>query len=215
MINRVKRVIKAYNEGGLTNVLNMVRGAYVNKFVILSPLKKRMLLKEYALKYNTLIFVETGTFVGDTIDYLKEKFDKLYSVELSEELSRNAQKRFKNNSHISIIHGDSGEVLWDLIPKLNSPALFWLDGHYSSIYHYNGNPYLTAKGHQDTPVVLELNAIATSEYKHIILIDDARLFKGENGYPTIPELVAIINRSFNGYEIKIKADIIRITPKKN
>src|SRR4051812_24567471 len=99
---------------------------------------KRKIIDNYRQKYNISLLVETGTFLGDTIDYFKHKFNKLYSIELSEDLAARAVKRFEAQNNVSIIQGDSGKVLETLIPSLKEPALFWLDGHYSSEFFHNG-----------------------------------------------------------------------------
>ena len=78
------------------------------------------------------------------------------------------------------MQGDSGNVLNQLVPELNSAALFWLDGHYSG-----GQ---TAKGEKECPIYEELKSILASSLEHIVLIDDARLFIGQHDYPTIEEL---------------------------
>lgn len=76
--------------------------------------------------------IETGTFLGDTTDHFKEKFKKIFSVELSESLAIRAKERFRNNSNIKIMHGNSEHLLPEILKALDKPALCWLDGHYSS-----------------------------------------------------------------------------------
>ena len=41
---------------------------------------------------------------------------------------------------ISIIQGDSGKILNSITNKLKKPAIFWLDGHYSSGITANESP---------------------------------------------------------------------------
>jgi hypothetical protein len=77
-----------------------------------------------------------------------------------------------------------------------------LDGHYSG--------FETAKGDLETPIKLELEIILNSEYEHVILIDDARLFIGENDYPTIEELKKYILSKNNSLTVNIIDDIIRV-----
>ena len=82
------------------------------------------------------------------------------------------------------MHGDSGEILPELLNNINEPILFWLDGHYSA-----GN---TSKGSLNTPIIKELVTIFQHPIKqHIILIDDARLFNGADDYPTSVEVSTI------------------------
>lgn len=156
--------------------------------------------------------METGTFLGDTIEFLKAKFNFLFSIELSEELATRAKIRFKDDKNIKILNGDSGAVLEKLVPELNEPTLFWLDGHYSSEFYLNGEYFVTAKADKNTPIEKELDIILSSPFKHIILIDGARLFIGENDYPTIQKLEEKVRASDKGYKVIVTTDIIQIIP---
>src|ERR1035437_1901718 len=158
---------------------------YIQKFVILSYDEKRSILLSYKKKYGLEYFVETGTFFGDTVEFFRNKFKKVYSIELSEELALKCSKRFENISNVKIIQGDSGEILNDIIKEISYPILFWLDGHYSSEFYVGDEYIVTAKSNLNTPVEEELRTILASRKDHIILIDDARLFNGTNDYPTI------------------------------
>ena len=105
--------------------------------------------------------------------------------------------------HITILHGDSGEVLEQVLARINKPCLFWLDGHYSG--------GVTAKGSLETPIQKELTHIFNhpQAHNHIILIDDARLFTGQDDYPALQFLQDLtISAGFDVYEVK--DDIIRI-----
>jgi len=160
----------------------------------------------YADKFNINVFVETGTLYGDMIEAMRKRFDRLYSIELSKEFYLKAKDRFKNYPKIEIINGDSAKELKNLLPRLgNERALFWLDSHYSG-----GN---TAKGEKDTPIIEELNHIfGSSEFKHVLVIDDARLFGVDPAYPTIEELKKYVFSKNNKLSFEVKDDTIRITP---
>ncbi|MEM7063177.1 MAG: hypothetical protein AAF572_08430 [Cyanobacteria bacterium P01_B01_bin.77] len=168
---------------------------------------KRMILSAYCQKYGLKEFVETGTFMGDTLAHMAQnKALKCTSIEIADSLFHKAKERFNSYLNITLLHGDSGQLLPQYVKQLQQPALFWLDGHYSG--------GVTGKGNDDTPISTELAAIIDSPIKqHVILIDDARCFVGENSYPHIDELLKIAREQSN-YEIEISADIIRLTPKK-
>ncbi|MCZ4244697.1 SGNH/GDSL hydrolase family protein [Pedobacter punctiformis] len=178
--------------------------------------EKRAIILSYQRIFKTKIFIETGTFMGDTVEVLINDFDNLYSIELSEELASKAIKRFESIQKIKIIQGDSGIQIGKLIKDINQPVLFWLDGHYSGEFMYNDEFIKTAKGTLNTPIEKELQLILASEQAHIILIDDARLFTGEMDYPTIKQIKDIVrkNSRFN-HKLSVSRDIIRITPKIN
>jgi hypothetical protein len=163
---------------------------------------KQMAIEEFRGKFQINILVETGTYLGDMVEAQLTKFKKIYSIELSQKLFNRAKKRFKDQSHVTILQGDSGVVLYKLINEINEPALFWLDGHYSG--------GITAKAEKECPVPEELERILKSSLSHIVLIDDARLFNGTQDYPTIEEIKNMIEKSGNSYSLEVKDDIIRI-----
>jgi hypothetical protein len=160
---------------------------------------KQMTVLYYAVTYRVDVLVETGTFKGDMIWAQKDYFKKIYSIELSEPLYEQAKKRFRNNNHVHLLQGDSADKLKVVVDQLTSPALFWLDGHYSGD--------ITSKGDKDCPVLSELSYIFNSPYHHVMLIDDARLFVGKNDYPTLEELRTFVNQH-GKYNMKVENDII-------
>jgi len=185
-------------------IKKIIKGHNISEIYLKQHIKKQKTIMLYQKKYRSEAFVETGTYLGDMVWAVKNIFKEIYSIELSEELFKNAVNRFKDYSNITILHGDSGKVLIDLIPKIKKEAIFWLDGHYSG--------GITAKGEKECPIYEELTAIFRSDLKHILLIDDARLFNGTNDYPPITELSEFVSKHKPESKIKIENDIIRITP---
>jgi predicted O-methyltransferase YrrM len=168
---------------------------------------KQRVLREYAREYGLRIFVETGTYLGDMVEAMRHSFDKLYSIELSEELFLMAKKRFAPARHVAIIHGDSGIELGRIVPTLQQPTLFWLDGHYSA--------GVTARGGKDSPIFEELNHIlSTPDLGHVIIIDDARCFGAEPGYPTLDELRTCTLSRRSNLDMLVQDDIIRLSPRR-
>jgi hypothetical protein len=162
---------------------------------------KEQTVKEYAERFQLHTFIETGTYLGKMVNAVKDVFEQVYSIELSNELYQYTERRFAKNYNIGILHGDSGEVLENLLPHIHKPCLFWLDGHYSG-----GE---TARGDLITPIQKELHWIFNHSLSDVILIDDARLFTGENDYPTIAKLqIASKLVGYNSFEVK--DDIIRV-----
>ena len=161
-------------------------------------------IHEYREKYQLNILVETGTYLGDMVEAQKRYFNKVYSIELSNELYSQAVDRFGQDSNVEIILGDSGQKLKELLEIIKEPALFWLDGHYSAGF--------TAKGNLNTPIIEELRTVLTNGKEHVILIDDARLFTGEDDYPSIFQLCSFVNDLSPERKVIVADDIIRITP---
>jgi hypothetical protein len=151
------------------------------------------------------VLIETGTYYGDMVEAMKNDFNRIYSIELSNELYENAKRRFAGDDRIMIIHGDSGIELGKLITDLDQPALFWLDGHYSA--------GVTAKGDKDTPIFEELTHIFGSrQIGHVIIIDDARCFGTDPAYPSFDELSGFIKANGPDVKIEVENDGIRIVP---
>jgi hypothetical protein len=141
-------------------------------------------LRKCGRRHGARILVETGTFHGDTLAALRGSFDQLHSIELDEVLFKRAVQRFSSDPRIRLWEGDSGSVLPHVLSGIRQPILFWLDGHYSG----EGS----ARAGIDTPISRELRHIGEHFMctSHLIIIDDARLFDGTNGYPTLSDLRA-------------------------
>ena len=69
---------------------------------------KQQTLKPYEKGFVLRILVETGTYLGDMVEAMKENISRMYSTELINELYDEAKKRFKVEEHVELIHGDRG-----------------------------------------------------------------------------------------------------------
>jgi hypothetical protein len=169
------------------------------------PVVKHAILKDYASRFGLRTLVETGTFAGDTIDAVLRSFDRIVSIELSDTWHARAKARFSREPHVTLLHGDSGTRLSEVLATLDRPALFWLDAHYSGP--------ITARAAIDTPIVQELESIVKHPVRgHVVLIDDLRDFTGQGGYPTEPDLVAWMRRVEPTMAVESRDDILRWTP---
>lgn len=168
---------------------------------------KHRAIRAYAEQYGLKIFIETGTYYGDTLEAVKRLFDSVYSIELSRELHEGALKRFRTDRNVHLIWGDSGEQIGTLIKEINQSALFWLDGHYSG-----GE---TARGESDTPIYQELaHILKAPDLGHVILIDDAHCFGNDPGYPSQDALEEFVHSLRRNVVIAVADDCIRITPQR-
>lgn len=167
---------------------------------------KEMTLRIFGRRYRLGVLVETGTKFGDMLLGVGDNFERIYSIELSADFVARARRRFAHCRHIELIEGDSGEEIEFLLPRIDRPALFFLDSHFSGAE--------TAKGETETPILLELEHILTSpDPGHVILIDDARYFGVNPDYPTLPQLAEFVRARRDDVEIRVRDDIIRITPR--
>jgi hypothetical protein len=112
---------------------------------------KRLTLRHYARRHGLRTFVETGTFRGETIEFMLPEMDEVHSVELSDELHAAAVRKFERQPNVRLQKGDSGKVLPEIVDSLTKPALIWLDAHYSA--------KVTAHGPEETPILAELRAV--------------------------------------------------------
>lgn len=150
------------------------------------------------------VFVETGTYFGDTVAAIKDMYSNVISIEVDEALYKKACIRFAADKNVHIVHGDCARELPAILASLNEPAVFWLDGHYSG-----GE---TGKGEIEDPILISLNQIAASPIRgHVIFIDDARTFDGREGHPDISEVLNCIKKIDSRYIIRVQSDIIVAT----
>jgi len=113
-------------------------------------------------------FIETGTFEGHTTAWAAAHFIRVTTIELSPAYHAAAQARFFAQPNVRTMAGDSMAALHAVVPKLQAPAIFWLDAHWSGLD--------TAGREVECPVLAEIALINASPLAHVVLIDDARLF---------------------------------------
>lgn len=167
------------------------------------PHIKSRIVRDYAIRNRIATFVETGTYRGDTLAVVHEHVRRSISIELDPRLAALARRRFARDPDVEIVEGDSGLRLPEVVEQLHEPALFWLDGHYSS--------GVTALGDKDSPIEEELQAVlAAGRPDHVVLVDDARLFTGDGEYPRIDEIRAVVESLRPGWSCAVVDDIIRI-----
>jgi hypothetical protein len=165
-------------------------------------LVKEALIRRFARLTGIRTFIETGTFFGDMVAAVEGEFSRVFSIELEPALCRRAAERFRTLPHVTVVQGNSGTALGDVLGGLDERCLFWLDGHFSG--------GVTARGPSDTPVRAELAHILRHPVRdHVVLIDDARLF-GSGDYPTVDELSSEVRLARPELSIAVEDDIIRI-----
>ena len=115
------------------------------------------------------LFIETGTLNGDTIFAVEPYFNKLYTIEFSQQYYNNTKNKY-NGDKINFMLGDGYKVISELVKKIKDPIIFFLDGH-----HSGGD---TGLGEKECPLYEEIEVINNLfEGEGIIIIDDYRLFQ--------------------------------------
>jgi len=159
---------------------------------------------EHLHKFSIDTFIETGIYEGSGICNAQARAKEIYSIELDEARYQNALKMFAPFSNIHVLQGDSADILPEIMPELTGRCLFWLDAHYGDN---------EALGEPRTPILDELRCVLKYPHEFIILIDDARMYTGEGGWPALKTLETLILESRPDCNIEIKDDIIRVIPK--
>ena len=165
---------------------------------------RRSTIREYANKYTDYrILIETGTNDGATPLALVDLFDKIYTIEINAQTFERNIPVFEKYNNIEALCGDSFFLLPDLMGRIKTPCIFWLDGH--------GGGGQTC-GIKETPVKEELECIFRTNLPHVILVDDARLFGRDPAYPTLEWVRDIATTQDINFKFNYMDDIIRITP---
>jgi hypothetical protein len=160
------------------------------------------------------IFVETGTFEGESTAQVLPLFEQIYTVELAEEYYLKATQRFEGEAKVQTYHESSEPFLRRLQPSLRDRSvLYWLDAHWCVADE-------TAGETSQCPLLEELAAIASLNPESVILIDDARLFLCT---PPVPHRVtqwasldAIVRQLFtlsDAHEVMVLNDVIVYYPR--
>jgi hypothetical protein len=167
---------------------------------------KHATILEYARRFQTNVFIETGTYLGDTVQAVKNCFSQVYSIELGPNLYQNAWKRFAHDPNVTILLGNSEEVLKQLLPMITERPLFYLDSHFK----YDADSPEAALN----PTLGELDAIFTLCPNSVVLIDDARLFTGKplqpNCSPEISVLEKYVKERMPNWVFEVEQDIMRL-----
>lgn len=162
------------------------------------------------------VFIETGTYLGETVAAMREIFSKIISIELSNELFTAANERFKNDKDIVLLKGDSANCLINAIKEASGKSsLIWLDAHSSG--------GITAKSDKNTPILDELLALKeTSLGNDVILIDDIRYFvdlphgfathDSNDGYPKLSLVIEMLSQMPGKYQAFIIGDVLTAIP---
>lgn len=167
------------------------------------------LLREIRRHCGMRLFIETGTFRGDTAAWAAAEFERVITIEFSPELFERAQRRLAAHANVEILFGDSRARLAELVPTLDCPAVFWLDAHWCS-----GQTYGLA---DQCPLLSELAVINASPLDHALLIDDARFFLSPqprpnriDQWPSLAEVITQLSSRADRYVVVVEDVIVAV-----
>jgi hypothetical protein len=127
-------------------------------------------LVDWAAAQAIGVAVESGTYMGDSADRLARTFGRCITIERDATLAAGAARRFEHRPDVEVVHGSSRTELPVILGRIDGPVFFWLDAHWSA--------GVTAGADDPCPLIAELEAIASSTgpQRHVVAIDDMRLF---------------------------------------
>jgi len=178
-----------------------LRGAY--KWGPSAYAKHRHLLDVFQERGHR-VFIEAGTYRGNTVAFFLSHADEITSVELQDGLYADAVRRFAAHPKVTIVHGDALTEIPRVVAEVSRPPLVFLDGHFSM----QG----TAVGTEMEPARAMLPALGRAAPPGTtVVIDDLRLFgSGMVGFPQLDELTAAAREGFPDANIRTGLDSVVI-----
>jgi len=167
----------------------------------------RKLALELRDKHGLKAFVETGSYVGGTLFWASLHFEKAIGIEISRFYYKFAKRACGDAKNVVLIRGDSRTELSRALSLAKSPALVWLDAHWSTDLE-SSKP-----GMGECPLLDELGALNADGRPHVVLIDDARLFDPplNEEWPGIGEVFTLLEK--RPRTVRIFEDVIIAEPK--
>lgn len=129
------------------------------------------------------IIIETGTYKGRGCGQFSSFFSKVYTIELSEELSLLARENNKDIKNISYYVGESDKVIPLILDYIEEDYVLFLDAHGSG----EDTVFSDTVGRYGSPVIRELLA-CKDKLPKIVVIDDLLDFENIPSYPKCEEL---------------------------
>ena len=153
-------------------------------------------IKHQILMNNNLkdsLWIETGTYYGETTKLLSKISKKTISIEADKNLFETSNRILKKFKNVEILNGKSEDLLDKVISKnLNfKNVCIYLDAHLCQDHLKNTKTF--GNENTATPILNELEIVSKyveSFEKIVVLIDDIRLFQGKfQNYPNKNTLV--------------------------
>lgn len=160
------------------------------------------------------LFLETGTFQGETLALVRPKFRQCISIELSEKHYAAARTRFAGNAAVDLLLGDSARLMEGLRGRFaGTPTLFWLDAHWCAAEDAAGE-------RSQCPLLAELAAIGQLAAHSVVAIDDARFFLSPppqpheiSDWPDFDDVLRALQRLSNQHALACFNDILLFVPR--
>jgi hypothetical protein len=149
------------------------------------------------------VFVEAGTWRGDTVEFFVGRADTIVSVEVDEDLAAYATKRFADEPSVQIIQGDAAIEIPRIVRSCTSPPLVYLDSHCSGVGTSMGEEL------EPAPSVLRLLG-PVAPAGTTLVVDDLRLFGALPEYPRLETVITAATRAFPDATVRVGLDSLVI-----
>ena len=165
--------------------------------------KRAHLLSLYRARGHRTV-LESGTFMGDTVEYFMPHAERIISVEVEPKLFADAQRKFEDAANVELVFGDALHLIPGIVDELEDPPLIWLDGHFSEGVTGSGDEIEPAAS-----ILAQLGAVRTPAGTTIV-VDDLRLFGLHPDFPGVDELVLRARQGFPDAQIRVGLDSLVI-----
>jgi len=152
--------------------------------------------------HRTLL--ESGTFMGDTVEYFIPHAARVISVEVEPRLFADAERKFEGAGNVELVFGDALHVIPEIVARLADPPLIWLDGHFSEGVTGSGDEIEPAAS-----ILQQLGAVGAPAGTTIV-VDDLRLFGLHPDFPGLDELIQRARQGFPNAQIRVGLDSLVI-----
>lgn len=141
---------------------------------------QRFNLKKYIKAYDLSVLFETGTYKGDGVKYaLESGFERVFSTEIMDEYVELNREQFRQNENVTVLKGNSSDLLDAHLSEIKGNIFFWLDAHFpgadGGLLDYNSDFEDAVK----YPLEGELKIIKKHRptEEDVILMDDLRMYE--------------------------------------
>jgi hypothetical protein len=147
-------------------------------------------IRALASRTNSRVFIEAGTFLGNTAMRCSGNFETVVTIELDSNLFKQAQAYLSRRRNVLCLEGDALKLLPSVLGKAEvRDALVFLDGHFSG--------GVTAHGELAEPACEEILVLARHRDKiNAVIVDDFRCFGRDKGYPKMSQLLETVEDCF-------------------
>jgi hypothetical protein len=143
-------------------------------------------VEEYIKKYNLKNYIETGTGIGDCLEYIITNFtfSKYYTIEINEKICNSAIFRLQSKkidlSKVNFVNSKSTPALEKILPDISGNTLFFLDAHFPGADFHLASYFDEKDENIRIPLKKEIETIVRlkNEFeKDVFVIDDLRIYE--------------------------------------